>query len=433
MTNGQSHQQATAKDWIFIAALALAYVLSGVDRQILAFLAPAVKRDLDLSDLQIGILQGFAFAIFYAVAGLPMGWLIDRFSRTRVIGLALTFWSGMTALCGISSSFGVLAAARMGVGAGEAALTPGAYSIMAERFSPRQLGRASLIYSLGAPASLALAAALSGVLQRAGGSAGLIELPLVGQWQAWRVAFLTAAAPGIIVGVGLFLIRDRRRSAPAPSDAQPIGLGAFLKGHWRTHVVFAVGSSAIVAIHYATTSWSPTILSRTFGWSPVQIATALGTIGLVGGVAGCILGGLIADRLLGRASQGAVMRAMTVVAIGLVALSLGAWMTKTATSFVLVVGLMLTLTSLMLMLMPTFLQTITPAALRGRMTAFYLLMSIGLGAGSGPALVGAASSFVFGARFLQPSFCLVVLSLGLVAILSFGLANARLGRSASLD
>ena len=433
MTEASISHRVRRRDWFLILFLALAYVLSGLDRQILAFVAPAVKSDLALTDLQLGLLQGFAFSLFYAVAGMPMGVLIDRFSRTKVMGGAVAFWSAMTLACGLAPGFALLTVARMGVGAGEAALTPGAYSLMADVFPKRLLGRASLIYSLGAPVSVACAAAISGWILSAGDTEGRLVLPIFGNCAAWRVAFAAAALPGIAVSVGLVLLRDPTRKAGHVGEISSSRLFTFLGGPGRSHLVFALASTAIVGIHYAITAWSPLILSRSFNWSPGQVASALGSVGLAGGTLGCLTGGLIADRAFRHPSTRPVTATMTAIGSVLLLLAIACLASASAGPFIAVVGMMTMMTSMMLMLMPTFLQTITPSAMRGRMTGFFMFANVGIGAGAGPALVGAVSSYLLSPAQILPSLGCVLMMLSLISVGAFAILHQRLSATASAE
>ena len=433
MTEVTTSRDVRRRDWLLIFFLAFAYVLSGVDRQILAFVAPAVKSDLALTDLQLGLLQGFAFSLFYAVAGMPMGVLIDKFSRTKVIGGAVAFWSAMTLGCGLAPSFALLAAARMGVGAGEAALTPGAYSLMADIFPRRLLGRASLIYALGAPVSVAVAAAISWWVLAAGDAGGRLVLPIIGTCAAWRVAFAVAALPGIAVSVGFILLRDTTRKVEHIGETSSSGLFAFLAGRGRSHLVFALASTAVVGIHYAALAWSPIILSRSFGWSPAQVASALGSVGLAGGTLGCVTGGLIAERALRQASTRPMTASMTIMGIALLLLAVACLEIPNAASFIALVGTTTTITSMMLMLMPTFLQTITPPTMRGRVTGFFMFANVGIGAGSGPALVGAVSSYLLSPVQILSSLGTVFIALSLVSVGAFAILHRRLSTTASIQ
>jgi len=429
---GTSHR-VRRRDWFLILFLALAYVLSGLDRQILAFLAIAVKSDLGLTDLQLGLLQGFAFSLFYAVAGMPMGGLIDRFSRTKVMGGAVAFWSAMTLACGLAPGFAALAVARMGVGVGEAALTPGAYSLMADVFPKRLLGRASLIYALGAPVSIAAAAAISGLVLAAGDADGRLVLPIFGICAAWRVAFAAAALPGIAVSVGLVLLRDPTRKTGHVGEISSSRLFAFLRGPGRSHLVFALASTAIVGIHYAVTAWSPMILSRSFNWSPRQVASVLGSVGLAGGTLGCLTGGLIADRAFRHRSTRPLTATMTAIGTILLLLAIACLASASAGPFIAVVGMTTMMTSMMLMLMPTFLQTITPPAMRGRMTGFFMFANVGIGAGVGPALVGAVSSYLLSPAQILPSLGCVLMMLSLISVGAFAILHQRLSATASAE
>ena len=409
---------ARARDWLMVALFMLAYILSGVDRQMLAFVALDIKRDLHISDFEIGLLQGVAFALFYAIAGLPLGWAIDSGPRIRIIGLAMTVWSGMTVLSGFARGFPSLAFGRVGVGVGEAALTPGVYSILGDIFPKRQIGTASLLYSLGAPLSLAVAALVSAFVHGAATGA-VMELPLIGPVATWRMAFVIAGAPGLLMAGFIFALREPRRGPSHADDRQGLRLLPYLRTHWRVEGIYAVGATALVCVHYSIAAWSPALLSQALHWTPKAVAVTLGGIGLFGGATGCVLGGLAANWGLRRSRPAAVVGILGVISAGMATVGLALPLIDAGWQAIAALAISGVLTPMALMLIPTVLQVFTPSGLRGRMTAFFMFANIGFGAGVGPALVGWFSSFIFGANHLGISIGVVVMGAGILALISF--------------
>lgn len=175
----------------------LAYIFSFIDRQILALMIEPIKADLQLSDTQFSLLHGLAFSLFYAVMGLPLAYIADRFSRPKLISIGIIVWSLATATCGLSKNFIQLFLSRMAVGVGEAALSPAAYSM----FSKDKLGRAVGIYSIGAFLGGGIAFLVGGYVINLLKGVTLIEVPLLGALKAWQIAFLVVGLPGIIIGL----------------------------------------------------------------------------------------------------------------------------------------------------------------------------------------------------------------------------------------
>ena len=186
-----------------ITILLVVYTFNFIDRQIIAILSPAIKADLGLSDTQLGFLKGFAFALFYATLGIPIARLADKHNRVTIVSVALAIWSGMTALCGAAGNFAQLAAARIGVGVGEAGCTPPIHSLIADYFAKEQRATAIAIYSLGLPL-------------------GTVFSFLAGGWIAaefgWRWAFVFVGLPGVALA-----LRRPRRARPSPTPLSNSG------------------------------------------------------------------------------------------------------------------------------------------------------------------------------------------------------------------
>lgn len=374
--------------------LTVCYFLSVIDRQIIAYLATDMKADLGLSDFQIGLVQGFAFSIFYALAGMPLGWAVDRFSRTRLVCAAIFFWSVMTASCGAVHSFVQLLLARMGVGVGEAVLTPATYSILPDVFPAKHLPISIAFYASGAVVSGAAAAWFAGVMLSAADDYGTILLPLWGETQAWRATFVIAGLPGLGLAVLMFFLRDPARRTTQKDVTGAEGFSRFLTRNWSSHLLFSIGMACTTAITYALIAWVPSVLERSFDWSPGRIGAIYSLVTLACGAMGCLLGAIVPTCLL---RNGGVKKLMvaTIVAATLSAIAIGAASySQDSSLFLLIIGVPLTLAYFFMSAGPTILQLITPAHFRGRMSALFLLLNVGVGAGAGPTLVGLLTTSV---------------------------------------
>jgi MFS family permease len=219
----QAEQTAPPYSWYALGALFVVYLLNFVDRQILSILANDIKADLALTDAELGFLYGTAFAIFYALFGIPLGRLADSWSRTRLLALGLTLWSLMTALSGFARNGATLAAARVGVGVGEATASPCAYSLISDWFPQRLRGTALGIYSgglfLGSGLSLLIGGTVVESWNRAWPDGG--PLGLVG----WQAAFLVVGVPGLLLALWVLSLREPVRGAldgiASPEDPRP--------------------------------------------------------------------------------------------------------------------------------------------------------------------------------------------------------------------
>ena len=284
--------QVSAKPATFAArhyalfVLFVIYTFNFIDRQILSILIEPVKTELGLSDTAMGMLTGFAFALFYATLGIPIARVADRYSRRNLISVAVGLWSFMTALCGIAQNFWHLLFARIGVGVGEAGCSPPAHSMIADLYPAQQRATALGFYSLGIPVGLMF---------------GLFVGGWINELFGWRVAFFIVGVPGLLLAfVMRFTVRDPIRGEAegrTASDEQPT-IQETLTYLWAKrsfrHMSFAAALTAFVGYGFIT--WAPSFLIRTYGMGTGEVGTWFGLIlGIPGGI-GIFLGGYLADR-----------------------------------------------------------------------------------------------------------------------------------------
>jgi len=284
---------ATGYSYFVAAFLAIVYTLNFLDRQIISILAEPIRKDLNLTDTQLGMLGGIAFALFYTTFGIPVAYLADRTNRVRIIAAACALWSLFTVLCGTATNFVTFALYRMGVGVGEAGGSPPSYSLISDYFPPEKRGTGLALYSLGVPTGSMLGAFAGGRIAEAYG---------------WRTAFFALGVPGIILAVlMLFLVKEPKRGrldvaidgqdhAAAPPLFQSVG-GFFAN---RTLVLVAISSALSAFVGYAALTWNPPFLIRVKGMTLGDVANYYSVVLGVTGIIGTFGAGWLVDRLVKR-------------------------------------------------------------------------------------------------------------------------------------
>lgn len=395
---GRTWGLAGLAPWYALAVLLIAYALSFLDRVLLSFLIAPVKEDLGLSDTGISLLLGFAFALFYAVMGFPLGWLADRGNRQKLVAAGITVWTVMTAACGLAQSFWTLFAARMGVGVGEAALTPAAYSMLSDYFPRERLARVLAIYSIGVPLGSGIAIWLGGAVVEFAEHFTHIELPFFGFLAPWRWAFIMVGVTGIAVTLLMLTVREPARRVHAGAVAADHGSMAefmrFLRQNARLFVPYFGGLSLFVLVLYGYLLWTPTFFARTYDMSMREIGTIYGIIQAVCGAGGLLLGGFAADHMFGRGRPNAhlltILGAMAFYWPSAVLLPL---MGSQGWAFIALIPATI-MASLWGGVAPAAVQLVTPAHMRARMSALYLFIVNIVGLGLGPTVIATVTDYV---------------------------------------
>src|SRR4051794_33006831 len=261
--------------WYVVGVLTVAYVVSFVDRQILNLLVEPIERDLGIGDTQMSLLMGFSFAVFYTLFGIPLGRLADSRSRRVIIAVGIASWSVLTAGCGLARKFWQLALLRMGVGVGEASLSPAAYSLIADYFRPERRATAMGVYSMGIYVGSGLAFILGGLVVRFASGREQFDLPLVGPTRAWQLIFFVIGLPGLLVSL-LVLATVREPARRGARAARGVGAGgsvplaevwAYLSANRATFAYLNVGVACLTVSSYGMSGWVPTLFARKYGWT----------------------------------------------------------------------------------------------------------------------------------------------------------------------
>ena len=402
-TDPNSTYPKPAVAWMAVAVLMLAYTFSFIDRLILSLLVEPIKQDLGLSDVQISLLQGFSFALFYTLAGIPVGRLVDSRGRTTIVAIGVALWSTMTAVTALAQQYWQLFLARAGVGVGEATLVPAAYSMISDLFAPDRRGLALGIFSSGTSVGAGLALIIGGYAISLISDAGERTLPLVGALEPWRLAFIYVGLPGLLVALLIKAVPEpaRRFSAWASdSDARkaiPLNeIVAHYRRHARAVVLHHAGMSLSAMAAYGIMSWAPAMLMRTQGWNAADVGLSVGSSILIAGTAGVIGGGWLGDAW---ARRGRGAGRINAAFVSMIIAATGAALYPLQESAVAIVA------AFMLAMLGAFmvigcgaaaLLDIMPNRLRGQATAVYFFVISLAGIGLGPTAVAVCTDYVFG-------------------------------------
>jgi MFS family permease len=384
--------------WYATFVLMLAYTLSYVDRQILSLLVEPIKQDFGVTDTQIGLLQGAAFAIFYTLAGIPMGRWADRGDRRKIIAWGIAFWSVATALCGLTKNYWQLFVARIGVGVGEAALGPAAYSMLADYFPPERRGRALGFYSMGVYLGIGLAMIIGAQVVTALADDPPIVVPGIGELGAWHLTFLIVGLPGVLLALWAWTLREPpRRGAGAAAPPVPIRDAlAFLRAHRATFTAHFAGFSLLTLTFNAVVFWMPPYLMRVHGLTAGEFGVTLGLILAIGGAIGIFAGGAFADALRRRGAQDAELWSGIVGALLLWPFGVYAAQAPSPDAALVAFAGFMVFASFPFAAAAAALQNVTPNRLRGQVSAVYLFVVNLAGIGLGSFLTGFVNDHVFG-------------------------------------
>jgi MFS family permease len=300
--------------WYVVVVLLLAYILAFIDREIIALLVPDIKASLQISDTQMSLLLGGAFAVFYTFFGVIIAWFADRGNRRWLIFAGVTFWSIMTAACGFATSYAALFLARVGVGAGEAALNPSALSILKDYFPPEKIGRAIGLYTAGVSSGSGLAFILGGAIYPKIKEAGPVELPLLGWHEPWQLMFIYVGLPGLLIALLILTIKEPVRREFLVTGIKPIASPinktlAHLFSRWRAFLVLFFALSGLAIMAYGIGFWIPEFLRRTYNLTPEELGFWIqwrGVITIIFGLSGVLIGGWMSDYFQKRYEDGYV-------------------------------------------------------------------------------------------------------------------------------
>ncbi|MEL7296872.1 MAG: MFS transporter [Pseudomonadota bacterium] len=390
--------------WYVVFVLCVCGVVAYIDRQIINLLVTDIKLDLSVSDTEISLLQGFAFAVFYALVAIPLGRIADSRNRRKLITVGIVAWTAAAIACGLAESYAQLFVARMMVGVGEAVLTPAGFSLLADLFRPQRLARPVSVFTASSFFGAGIALMVGGLIVDHLSAAGGVVLPIVGERTVWQGAFILGALPGIPVALWFFLtVREppRRAADIVRQDTEEYAQGfvqaiRYVLANRRLFFAVFIGLSLMAAAQFALGAWIPAFFIRVHGWTPGEIGAVQGLLFLVGGSLGVVTGGWVTDLLRARGFDDANLRTAVFAAL-------------LAVPFLVAVPLVSDPKLAVICLAPgmyfgtvpfgagaAVIPTVSPPMFRAQLVAIYLLVANLVGQAGGPWGVALITDYVFG-------------------------------------
>lgn len=394
---------SAAYGWYVVVILCLCNMVAFVDRQIINLLVEDIKVDLAISDTQISLLQGLAFALFYAITAVPLGRLADTANRRWIISIGVLIWTIAAAACGLARTFWQLFVARMFVGVGEATLTPSGFSMLADLFKPDRVSLPISVFTGSTFFGSGIALLAGGLVIAALGKHDVVSLPLLGVMRPWEAAFIVAAIPGVFVALlFLFTIKEpvRRQSSSLESPSDKPTLSEVARFVRRNAGVFAAvfgGVSVLAAVQFCLGAWVPAHFIRNLGWTAPEVGYAYGLIFLFCGTGGVIAGGFMADRLQARGLRDGHLRTVMFSAIITLPFVLAFPSVNSGHIAVALLAPTVFFGTMAFGAGPALIPVICPARMRGLLVAIYLLIANIVGQAGGPLIVALFTDRVFGA------------------------------------
>jgi len=385
-----------------------------------------IKEALHLSDFQMSLVLGPAFAISYAVFGMPLGWAADHYPRRWVIFGGVFVWALATTACGFATSFEMLMFCRIFVGIGEAALLPAAYSLIADAFPRDRVTMATSVFQTAGKIGSATAFGLGGLVIAFAHSLGGLTWPGGGHHSYWQLTFMLVGAPGFLLMFLVFSFRDPGRrdsgiAAPASTRGELLG---FIKAHAKLLGMATIAFTCLAVVGYSMTAWVPTYMDRHFGWEPARYGPALSLMNLFGAAMLVVVGRAV-DRLFARGMRDAHLRFYSWLILILSPAILYAFFSPSPYVFLSLYALIQIITVPFIVYASALVALLAPSRLRGQLLGIFMFIFNIIGFGAGPAIVGAITDFLFKDESkIGMSLAIVVIS---GATIAFVVMRAALG------
>ena len=394
-----SSKQPSAYAWYVVFILLIAQLFSFLDRMIMGLLVGPIRESFAISDTQYSLLAGLAFSLFYAVMGLPLARIADLGNRRNLISAGIAVWSFMTALCGLAHGYWTLFAARVGVGVGEAALGPAAYSMITDYFPKSLLGRALSVYMIGVTLGSGLAYMVGGAIVGHVSNMDEIILPFLGEIEAWQLTFFIVGLPGLLVSLLVATtVREPKRQGVHANDSYPPlkDVVGYVMARRRAYLGHIFGISIFIMVVYALNLWGPTYFIRLFDYSPAQAGWVFGMIMIGAGTAGLLLAGTLSDRLVNGGVQDGYIKVILFSMIAIIPCATALGFVENDRLAIISMSVAIFFSAFQGGISGGAIQLMTPNRMRGQVMALFLLTANLIGLGLGPTAIALATDYVFG-------------------------------------
>jgi MFS family permease len=394
-TAGPQAERVTLSAWWMAILLAGLYALSMIDRNILVHLVEPIKADLELTDVQIGFLIGPLFSLPLALFAVPLGWAADRLPRRPILCGAVLTWTTATTLCAFTSSYIELVGCRVIIAISEAALTPVATSMLADRFPPSRLATAIALYNTGPKIGLSLVYVLAGVAILTATAMAESATGILAGREMWQLVLLMIGFPGIFIAFLVWTVSEpaRKRRHIEAGEASSGSFGQFIAGRRATLFPFFLGFCMVGVVGSAIIGWVPAFMGRTYGWNAIRYGPWLGAISIVGASA-ILLKGLLVDYLYKRGMQDASLRVYMWMLAICIPFGFSAFLSPSPYYFLAMYLVLSTIAIPYVQFAVTAIQLFTPPEFRGRMVGLFMMV-VPLCGSTGALLTAAITDHVF--------------------------------------
>ena len=416
---------SAAVAWYGLFCLLLCYFMYFVDRNILTLLVAPVRRDLGINDSQMGILQGYSFSVFNGLMAIPFGWCADRKTRRNVLVFGIALWGCSTIASGFTTTFTELMLTRMGLGIGEAALSPAAFSLISDYFPKTRRGAAVGIYGIGGFGGIGLSYLIGGAVLATFRGVDTVHLPVVGATSLWHAAFITVGLITLLLALLLTTIREPPRidSRQIAAAGQERFFG-HLRQHWLAFWLVIGGYICLGILAIGWFAWLPTYFIRTFKMSPIAAGIEVGWVTTISGVLGAIAGGYIADWMMRRGMRGGKLPTLLIMFLTWIPCAFGILLSTSPLVSLVWVFVFTFADGIGFMQYGNVMQEMFPPHLRARSIAAWNVCSSTLSYGVGPLMFGLSSDYVFhGDSGLR-----MTIGLASLPIIAIGFSCAWFGR-----